>query len=175
MGRVQEAAFTEVANELGWQDNSTMALRVLALHHHLTLTENLEPYGEFYRGFGIAVDAARILRMAAKNGVQLALHGHKHRAFIWRSQVYELPEHTQMGHRLGNMSIVGGGSAGSKDTEGFRNYFNTMNVDASGIHLTIYRSMHAGSFEKMQAWQSSFEIGNAPKKLILTEWQEAQK
>jgi len=69
-----------------------MALRVLALHHHLTLTEDLEPAKGYGAGFGIAVDAPRIMRLAARYGVQLALHGHKHRVFMWRSKVYKLPE-----------------------------------------------------------------------------------
>jgi predicted phosphodiesterase len=118
MGRVQESAFQEIANKLQWeQSGPCLSLKLLALHHHLTLTENLEVAGDYYRGFGIAVDAVRIQRLAAQYGVQMALHGHKHRAFIWRSGVYELPEDAQQRYRCGDISILGGGSAGS--TEAF--------------------------------------------------------
>jgi hypothetical protein len=175
MGRVQEMAFTSVANELRWNDNHTLALRVLAMHHHIALVEDLEPAEGYYRGFGIAVDAPRIQRLAARKGVQLVLHGHKHRAFIWRSSVYELPEFTQLGHRLGNLSIVGGGSVGSRETDGHKTYFNIMSVAASGIDLAIYRSINAGSFNKMQVWRAGFEIGREPERLVLTDWEELKK
>lgn len=172
VGRVDEAAFQTVSSELGWTDGSTLALRILALHHHLALTENLESYGEFARGFGIAVDAPRIQRMAAKKGVQLAIHGHKHRAFIWRSSVYELPEDAHIRHQLGQISIVGGGSAGSKDTDGRRNFFNIIDVTPEGLLLTIFRSQNRGAFEKMQEWRAEFAINKEHRHLVLGEWIE---
>lgn len=174
IGRVEESAFQTVSSELGWTDGSTLALRVMALHHHLALTENLEPYGDYGRGFGIAVDAPRIQRMAAKKGVQLAIHGHKHRAFIWRSNVYELPGDTHMGHRLGSISIVGGGSAGSNETEGKKNYFNLIDVSPKGISLTIYRSQNTGAFEEMQEWRAEFTIDQEHQHLNLGEWLEVK-
>src|SRR5205823_2656100 len=73
MGRIQEASFGETAGQLGWT-NATMAMRLLAVHHHLALIEDLEPASGYLRGYGLAVDAVRIQRMAAKFGVQLALH-----------------------------------------------------------------------------------------------------
>lgn len=170
IGRVQEKTFEEVSRELGWQEESTLALRILALHHHLSLTENLEPYADAPRGFGIAVDAPRIQRLAAQKGVQLVLHGHKHRAFIWRSGVYELPEHTNTKYRLGDLSIVGGGSVGSSETEGNRNYFNILDVSPSGIELTIFRGENGGTFSAMQKWDAEFSIAGEPKRLLLGEW-----
>ena len=41
MGRIDEGSFAEVANALGWKDRMTLALRVLVVHHHLALTEDL--------------------------------------------------------------------------------------------------------------------------------------
>jgi 3',5'-cyclic AMP phosphodiesterase CpdA len=175
IGRVEEPAFQTAGDELGWTDPATMALRILAIHHHLALTENLELVGDYYRGFGIAIDSPRVQRMAAKHGVQLALHGHEHRAFIWRSSVYELPEHTHMGHQLGHISIVGGGSAGSKETEAGNNYFNVLEVEPGGIGLSIYRAKNRGMFEKMQEWRSAFDIGHDPRRLLLSEWVEYKR
>ena len=129
MGRIDESAFTEVAQCLGWTNAQSFALRLLVVHHHLALTENLEPAEGYGRGYGLAVDAVRVQRMAAEYGVHLALHGHKHRSFIWRSIVYELPELAQTQYRLGELSIIGGGSGGSVDTDRSSNYFNVIAME----------------------------------------------
>jgi len=171
MGRVQEAAFSEAANILKWSNgNSSLALRILALHHHLTLTENLEPAGDYYRGFGIAVDAVRIQRLAAKYGVQLAVHGHKHRAFIWRSGVYELLEHAEQKYSLGELSIIGGGSAGSSETENARNFFNLLDITASGIELRSFRSQNCGMFENIKNCTARFAFPAEQPGLLLSDW-----
>ena len=41
MGRIQEAAYKEAATSLNWHQGSGLALRVLALHHHVALTEKI--------------------------------------------------------------------------------------------------------------------------------------
>jgi hypothetical protein len=171
MGRVEHAAFSSTATELGWSEGSTLALRILALHHHLALTEDLEPAAGYAHGFGLAVDAPRVLRMAARYGVQLALHGHKHRAFMWRSTVYELPEFTQTGHRLGNVSIVGGGSAGSIDTEAESNFFNLLKVDSDALKLEIYRSQHYSTFGIMETYRAPFRLREDLGRLELLDWE----
>ncbi|MCU0289569.1 MAG: metallophosphoesterase [Acidobacteria bacterium] len=171
MGRIQEEAFQDVANALKWGDkNHNIALRILALHHHLTLTENLEFAGDYYKGFGIAVDAVRIQRLAADYGVQLAVHGHKHRSFIWRSSVYELPEYTNDRYRLGELSIIGGGSAGSSDTDGSRNYFNLLDIAAWGLTLSIFKSENGGIFKKMKDCKGLFDFSAKQPKLSLSDW-----
>lgn len=170
MGRIQESAFTTVANALRWDERAALSLRLLLTHHHLVLTENLEPAPDFYRGFGIAVDAPRILRLAARHGVQLALHGHKHRAFMWRSGVYELPEHAQQRWDLGDVSIIGGGSAGSSETESNKNYFNLIKVGSDGLRLTMYRAENAGTFQPINEWHAKFQLKGEPARLMLGEW-----
>jgi hypothetical protein len=125
MGRIDEGSSSDVANALGWKDRKTVALRVLVVHHHLALTEDLEPAAGYSRGYGLAVDAVRIQRLAAKKGVHLAIHGHKHRAFIWRSLVYETLELTNTEYRLGELSIIGGGSAGSVETRPTSSIFSS--------------------------------------------------
>jgi hypothetical protein len=171
MGRIQEHAFKKAANVLDWENPGSLALRVLATHHHLTLTENLEPAADYYRGFGIAVDAPRIMRMAAGYGTHLVLHGHKHRAFVWRSGVYELPEHTRERWRLGDVAILGGGSAGSVATEQNKNYFNLIDLSSEGIEVSMYRAENKGSFGVMQRWRAGFELDGAPPRLILRDWE----
>ncbi len=169
MGRIEESAFEGVANALNWRSKA-LSLRVLALHHHLTLTENLESAAEYGRGFGIAVDATRIVRMAAKYGVQLAIHGHKHRAFLWRSAVYELPEHAQPSWALGDLSFIGGGSAGSRTTEAENKYFNLLQIDNSGLNVEMFRASSGGVFEPMSSWTADLNIGGDPRKLMLSPW-----
>jgi predicted phosphodiesterase len=170
MGRIQETAFQHVANELKWHDDKSLALRALALHHHLTLTENLEPAEGFYHGFGIAVDAPRIQRMAARHGVQLALHGHKHRCFVWQSTVYELLEEAHPKHQLGNLSIVGGGSAGSSETDGKRNFFNILDVDADALKLRVFKSTNRGSFDLMTTYEAGLSYDSKTARFCLDPW-----
>lgn len=170
MGRIQQNSFIAVANELGWRQADSLSLRVLALHHHLALTDNLEEPSSYYRGFGIAIDAPRIQRLAAQQGVQLALHGHKHRVFVWRSGVYELPEHAQSSWRLGDLSIVGGGSAGSRETEGGKNYFNVFEAGSDGLTLEIFRAETAGAFDRIQRWRAGFSLDGNPPRLLLGDW-----
>jgi hypothetical protein len=169
MGRIEENAFENVLNALCWNSPS-LSFRILALHHHLMLTENLEPVKEYSRGFGIAIDATRITRLAAKYGVHLAIHGHKHRAFLWRSGIYELPEHTQPMYQLGDLSLIGGGSAGSSDTEGQNNYFNLLQIDNSGLRVEMYRSKNSGIFQPMSTWDADLRIEGNPPKLVLFPW-----
>ena len=170
MGRVQESAFQKVANKLQWGRRvPSLSFKLLALHHHLTLTENLEVPAGYYRGFGIAIDAVRIQRLAAEYGVQLALHGHKHRAFIWRSGVYELPEDAHPRYRRGELSFLGGGSAGSTETSGHRNYFNLLDVTAEGIRVRMFRSENAGAFQAMNTWRGKFGLTDGM--LWLSEWE----
>lgn len=168
MGRIEQAAFEEVTNKLNWKENPSLALRILMTHHHLALTEDLELTGEYYSGFGIAIDAARILRMAANRGVQLVLHGHKHRAFLWRSGVYDLPERSRKAGS--NISLLGGGSAGSSETESHANYFNLIDVNSAGLDLTVYRSANAGAFDKMGQWTAPIELQGDPRRLVLLDW-----
>jgi len=162
MGRIDESSFEEVRTKLGWQNsrdgapNPTRAMRLLVIHHHLAVTEDIEPATGFALGYGMAVDAVRIQRLAAKWRVQLALHGHKHRAFFWRSSVYELPEHASTNYKLGEISIIGGGSAGSKETEGESNYFNLLEFGAKELEVSMYRSKKCGIFEQFKVFQAPF-------------------
>ena len=132
--------------------------------------EDLEPANGFEKGFGIAVDAVRIQRLAARKGVQLVLHGHKHRSFIWRSTVFELPEHAQTEYRLGELSIAGGGSAGSSDTDANSNYFNVISFTPNKLTLGIYRSRNVGAFDLMSTWEADFSL--ASRGLKLGDWQK---
>ena len=170
MGRIEESAFAIVANALKWGKEGGLALRVLLTHHHLTLTEDLEPAEDYYRGFGIAVDAARILRLAAGYGVQLVLHGHKHRAFLWCAGVYELPELANQGQQVGDVSIIGGGSAGSSETDSDKNYFNVISVSSAGLQLSMYRSPNGGIFKPMNSWKAELDLIGTPRRLMLGPW-----
>lgn len=161
MGRIDEAAFEEVRNGLGWLPpgttaTPTAALRLLAIHHHLTVTEDIEPATGYPLGYGMAVDAVRIQRLAAESRVQLALHGHKHRAFLWRSSVYALPEFTYSDYKLGEISIIGGGSAGSEETESDSNYFNLLDFTPAAMDVTMYRSRTKGMFSAFKTFRAPF-------------------
>jgi hypothetical protein len=172
MGRIDEGAFAEIAKGFGWTDTHTLALRLLVVHHHLALTEDLEPAAGYGKGYGLAVDAVRVQRLATRHGIQLALHGHKHRAFIWRSTVYELPEHAQQQYRLGELSIIGGGSAGSKETDGASSYFNIIALSPGKLRLEIFRSRNRGAFSVMQEWEADLYLSRESGGLKLAEWQK---
>jgi predicted phosphodiesterase len=175
MGRIDEGSFEDVALQLGWKENEpSMALRLLVIHHHLAVTENVEEANGFASGYGIAIDAVRVQRMAAKRNVQLAIHGHKHRAFLWRSTVYGLPEHTQPKHRIGELSIVGGGSSGSSETEAQKNYFNVFKLEATGVTLEIFKSEKHGIFEQMQELRAPFSM-HSTGGLALDDWESLGK
>jgi len=120
------------------------------------------------------VDAVRVQRLAAKHGVHLALHGHKHRSFIWRSTVYELPERTHPEYRLGELSIVGGGSAGSSETEAESNYFNVIEIGGGKLGLDIYRSRHRGAFSIIQSFCADLTVSESSRGLRLGEWKKVQ-
>jgi hypothetical protein len=169
MGRVQESAYREVTNALTWSSPGS-ALRVLALHHHLALTEDLESPDEYATGFGIAIDAPRIQRMAARDGVHLAVHGHKHRAFVWRTEAYHLPEYNNERWDLGRFNIVGGGSSGSKSSDGRRNFFNLIRMAGPVVELEMYRSQQQGSFERFMTWRAPLATG-ADGRLEIAPWQ----
>jgi len=173
VGRVNEAAVEDIANELRWKDRSaaSMAIRILMIHHHLALTEDLEPTAGYPRGFGLALDAPRILRMAAAFGIQLALHGHKHRAFLWRSFVFELPENTRPNYFLGEIAIIGAGSAGSIDTDAQSNYFNLLDLQPHSLLLDIYRSKSKGVFQSMQKWKAPLSMAEKSGELRLGVWE----
>ncbi|MGP6188564.1 MAG: hypothetical protein ACLPSH_00480 [Vulcanimicrobiaceae bacterium] len=174
MGRIDEGGFANVKNELRWtEDASSLTFRILATHHHVALTEDLEPATGYAHGFGIAVDAARIQRLAASHRVQLIMHGHKHRAFIGRADVYELPENAVKQYKLGALSIVGGGSAGSSDTDGNKNYVNVIDLSSGGVTLTMYRSINRQLFVAMPTWKAKFRISD-DEQLTLGDWEVVQ-
>lgn len=157
MGRVAPGAFNTLASELGWKRNArTMALRVLMLHHHLIATEDVENPEEYYKGFGLAVDAQQILRESADYGVQLVLHGHRHRAFLWRSSVYRLPEHTEKRWHVGDVNIIGGGSAGSTDVEG-ANTFNLIRIGSGEVDVNIFKSNKNEGFRLFKTYTAGLE------------------
>lgn len=173
MGRTDEAAFNKAAATLAWKNTESMSFRILALHHHLTVTEDVEPETGYSVGYGMAIDAIRVQRKAAGFGVHLALHGHKHRAFVWRSSVYELPERAQRKYRLGELSILGGGSVGSKATENGSNFFNILHFAPTKLSVEIYRALEAGqgSFEHFQTWDARIRVDEERKSLVLDDWQ----
>ena len=168
MGRVQEHGFGAAAGSLRW-DRPGSAVRVLVLHHHLALTEDLESPDEYATGFGIAIDATRTLRLAAARGVSLAIHGHKHRAFIWRSDVYRPPEQATDTIDPGSVNIVGGGSAGSTSTDGPNSFFNLIRLRSGWLELEMYRSSNAGAFEVFRGFRAA--VTSTGKAHTLGRWE----
>ncbi|HEY4921415.1 MAG TPA: metallophosphoesterase [Xanthobacteraceae bacterium] len=175
MGRIDEGSLDDAANVLGWASERTRALRVLVIHHHLAVTEDLEPAEGYGRGYGLAIDAVGVQRRAAKRGVHLVLHGHKHRCFIWRSTVYELPEWNRPQYRLGQLSIVGGGSAGSVETHAASNYFNLFTVRHDSLGLEMFRSEQVRGFELFHTLKADLTVARDGRGLELGEWVSVPK
>lgn len=155
MGYIGPSAFEKVRNAMNW-DNPSLALRMVVLHHHLVQTENVEDPDEYNRGFGMAIDGQRLMRDAGRVGVQLAIHGHKHRAFFWRSSVYELPEQNRDSYAVGSISIIGAGSAGSTAVSDESNFFTLLEVRPTCLSATMYRSKQGGKFQALDPWIARF-------------------
>jgi predicted MPP superfamily phosphohydrolase len=158
MGRVGPGAFQRVRTALRWDDRSTSAIRILMLHHHLTATEDIMSPSEYSKGFGMAVDAKAIIREAAQHGVHLALHGHRHQPFVWRESVYSLPEHTVEDWDLGEVSIVGAGSAGSTEVSDDSHHFHFFDFSPGSVSLEMFRSKKLAGFKRTQSWTADLSI-----------------
>jgi hypothetical protein len=100
----------------------------------------------------------------------MAIHGHKHRAFIWRSSVFHLPENAQLSYELGQLSILGGGSAGSSDTTAKSNYFSAMTFAADGLTVTMFRAQGGGAFAPVQKWHGRLALDPGGGGLRLQDW-----
>lgn len=144
------------------------------MHHHLALTEDLESPDEYRTGFGIAIDSPRVQRMAASDGVHIAVHGHKHRTFVWRADAYQLPEYSNESWELGAFNIVGGGSCGSRSTDGQRNFFNLIRVSGLRVDLEMYRSQQGGSFERFITWRADLIVAPSSERLMIGPWQRVE-
>lgn len=168
MGRILTGGFADTAQKLGWTDEHTFALRILAVHHHLVPTDEAEDPKAYYSGFGMAMDATSTQRTALKKGVQLALHGHRHRAFVWRSNVYALPEHNQARWALGELSIIGCGSTGSTESDGKQNYFNLMEYSGGKLKLEMFKASPPNAFESFQRWSAEVHVEGG--RLVLSDW-----
>jgi 3',5'-cyclic AMP phosphodiesterase CpdA len=143
MGRIPEAHYEEVAQLMRWSPNAgerRPAVRRLVLtHHHLLPVVSLENPTNSERGFGIALDAGHQLRLAAKYGVDLVLHGHQHEPFAGYFRAAQL-----MGpdgdHKRGAL-VLGGGSAGVRDEDlGPIKYrcFGLLDVDYDVIRYRLF-------------------------------------
>ena len=142
------------------------------LHHHLTATENFESPNEYSKGFGMAIDAKKILRDAADCGVHLVLHGHRHRVFVWREGVYGASEFTAKKWQLGRISLLGGGNAGSTAVEGGRNYFNLITVSGKGLSVNVFGALELDSFKSDKTIYGDFKLQDG--QLLLEDWREAE-
>lgn len=131
----------------------SVRLRNVALHHHVSVVDEVLHHSEFKKGFGMAVDSRRVLRDASRFGVQLVVHGHRHLPFIGREHVYRSIE--RGGHEMGTVSILGGGSAITRLAE-IRTLFSIIGFGGPGLSLTVYES----SFPTGVASRSSFAETN---------------
>ena len=83
MGYVGDDQLKLVEEEMGWKDPETNkrpmshAFRILVLHHHLYPVEwALEPARDF--PYSTCLDSVQIMHFAARNRINLIIHGHKH-------------------------------------------------------------------------------------------------
>ncbi len=172
MGRVADRAIAEVKNALGWTENQSLALRLLVHHHHMTATESVLPADEYSRGFGIAHDAKQTLREAASCGVQLILHGHRHQPYLGVQRVYPELESGVAESALGEVGIVGAGSAGSNGVRNNWNFFNLIEIKSSELVLSMYgaqsQANKRGDFKRKGRWGATLEIRDGS--LEISEW-----
>jgi hypothetical protein len=136
-------------------------------------TNDAEDPAEYYTGFGMAMDATRVQRISARHGVHVALHGHRHRTFLWRSDVYELPEEAQDAWALGPLSLLGGGSAGAPSAGDQKNFFNAITVGADGITVELFQSKNRQQFGVIGTWHAPFSLVEG--RLCLGAWERVPK
>ena len=70
-----------------------------------------------------------------------------------------------------SIAIVGGGSAGSRESESHRNYFNLIEVSSKELTLEMYRAEPGGSFGLMQAWRAPLSVNQEAGRLVLGDWE----
>ena len=113
MGYVGHEQLELVEKEMGWYDVDTNersfshAFRILVLHHHLYPIEwALEPERDY--PYSTCLDAVQIMHFAARNRVNLIIHGHKHQ--------FEFAQMTRWTERAPyTHNILGMGSTSSTD------------------------------------------------------------
>ena len=71
---------------------------------------------------------------------------------------------------MGELSIVGGGSAGSSETEGSSNYFNVIAIKPGKLKVEIFRSRYQGAFGVIQEWDAELFLSKESHGLKLADW-----
>ncbi|CAM2009217.1 metallophosphoesterase family protein [Acanthopleuribacter pedis] len=174
MGRVHPRAFAAINQSLHWQQQrNSLALRWLVVHHHVCPTESIESPNEYGKGFGMAVDAAATLRKSAAAGVHLVLHGHRHQPFIWRTAVFGSPE-TDPGDCLGEVAVLGGGSAGSRAVNDQQLNFHLIRPRTVQLSVSLFRSRRMQEpFKEVHQWCAPLSIKDGH--LVLGNWRSVPK
>jgi len=124
----------DVIEKLKDMGKENKAIKILALHHHLLPIMNVAVPES--KGVSLTLDAANILELAQEAGVQLALHGHQHKAKITK---YE----TITGNNEGKptaLHILSNGSASVKQErllDSDRNAYCVISPQCSGVTVTM--------------------------------------
>ena len=117
-GYLSQEQLDFVAEQMGWNDNSNQkAIRIVMMHHHYLPTCYVE-VADVNKASSVVYDADRLMNWLTKYNVKFLLHGHKHRSFV--AQV-SYPKETGVdiltSDALHNISIVGMGNTGAKDSD----------------------------------------------------------
>jgi len=114
MGRVTDGAFDAASRDFGWEAKLRPAqVRVLVTHHHVRPVAWVERPGDAARGFGVAIDAAAVVRRAQALGVDVLLHGHQHQPYFGVANDALMAEGGADDQR--QLLIAGAGSCGVVD------------------------------------------------------------
>lgn len=115
----------------------------------------------------------RTLREAARHGVQLILHGHRHQPFIGAEHVYAELESAEDPWELGRVGIIGAASAGSTAVKGGANGFNVIDIHPAQLDLTMFRAEtregSRGGFREVHRWSAALQRAESGK-LVIGEW-----
>ena len=171
MGRVKGGGFDEIVATLAWTETAkSHAFRILGLHHHVMSTEDVEDPAEYYKGFGIAIDAKNTQRICARAGVHLIVHGHRHRTFVGRTSVCEPPDQTNDRWTLGNVSVIGGGSAGSTEVLAKSNFISLIRITSTEVTVGFHRSKDSERFDPTAASSWTAPLSLHAGRLTLGDW-----
>lgn len=113
MGRITDTAFETSLSEFGWREKLRAAqFRILVVHHHVRPVIWTERPGDARRGFGVAIDAAAVVRRSQEGGVDLLLHGHQHQPYLGVANDTVVMAESQ---NIRSLLVAGAGSCGVVD------------------------------------------------------------
>src|ERR1043166_4616699 len=130
------------------EEEQRLNLRVVLMHHHLLPIPALESdkdrlMGPFQTATTQIVNAGTILKTLAQSQVDVVLHGHEHHCNVAR--------YTTLENSLGNVTVIGAGSATGSRDEAWHFDGSTFNVLEINSDESVWLAIYDGC-SKSKTW-----------------------